>query len=77
MSFDDSVTKAQGMLKGLALTGNAEVDERIVRATTALLQSLDEATEEDAAFRQFLRTLKGGTHRAIDMDFEDDACCPF
>lgn len=67
-------TWALDQIKG---PGNAEVDERIVRATTALLQSLDEATAEDAAFRQFLRKLNGSSHSAIEMDFEDDVCCPF
>ena len=67
-------TWALDQIKG---PGNAEVDERIVRATTALLQSLDEATSEDTAFRQFLCKLKGSTQSAIEMDYEDDFCCQF
>ncbi|MDP2792917.1 MAG: hypothetical protein Q8O25_02360 [Sulfurisoma sp.] len=52
---------------------NAAVDEYIVRATHALLVSLDEATAGDPAFREFLRTLQS---RAVKLDelfgFEDD-----
>lgn len=77
LTVDYSIQSSSWELQQIKGPGNAGVDERILRATTALLQSLDEATEEDAAFRQFLRMLKGITHRAIDMDFEDDACCPF
>ncbi len=50
---------------------NADVDQRIVRAAYGLLRSLDDATAEDHAFRQFLRRIQSRADeegREIDED---------